>query len=160
MVQTKEQIAKTKKEYYEKNKEKIKEQRGSETGKMINKINQWKFIGLVCENREEYEYIYDRWLNSETCEERRCNKEYTKKNKKCMDHCHDSGIFRNILCNSCNMKRRTKDNSCGIPNISKNGNNWTYRIQINGEIHRKYSEDLEWLKQYKIDYENKYLYNN
>ena len=59
------------------------------------------------------------------------------------------------------MKRRTKDTSSGTPNIYKHKKNgWTYRIMINGEMHTKCSKDLEWLKQYKEDYENKYLYNN
>ena len=161
MVYTKQQ----RQEYYQKNREKIlekqKEYDQTPKGKLKINIANWKFRGLVCENREEYEYIYDRYLNSERCEEPKCNKKYTKDNKKCMDHCHLTGIFRNILCNSCNTKRRTKDNSSGIPNIYKHHNGgWTYRIQINGEIHTKYSKDLEFLKEYKIGYENKYLYNN
>ena len=175
MVKTKEQIAKTKKEYYEKNKEKIlkqqkeydqknkdkkKEYDQTPKGKMNKKICEWKLRGLICEHEDEYEYIYDRWFRSERCEYARCNKEYTKDNNKCMDHCHLTGLFRDILCHSCNMKRRTKDNSSGTINIYKNGNSWMYQIQINMEIHRKCSQELEFLKQYKIDYENKYLYNN
>ena len=152
------------KEYYEKNKEKIlekqKEYNQSPKGKMVKKISEWKIRGLVCEHEDEYEYIYDRWDRSERCEEPRCNKEYTKDNIKNMDHCHLTGLFRDILCHSCNTKRRTKDTSSGIPNISKKKYGWEYRIHINGEIHSKYSTDFEFLKQYKIDYENKYLYNN
>ena len=161
--QTKEERAKKSKEYYEKNKEKIlerkKEHDQTPQGKMTTRIGEWKLRGLVCEHREEYEYIYDRWLRSERCEEPRCNKEYTKNNVKNMDHCHLTGLFRDILCHSCNTKRR-KDNISGIPNITKDGNGWRYQIRINGERHSKCSTDLEWLKQYKIDYENKYLYNN
>tara|TARA_R110000803_G_scaffold135916_1_gene202868 strand:+ start:320 stop:796 length:477 start_codon:yes stop_codon:yes gene_type:complete len=145
-----------KKEYYKKNKEKIKAYTQSETGKMCRKIAQWKLIGLICENRDEYEYIYDRWLLSERCEEPKCNKEYTEDNIKNMDHCHLTGLFRNILCHSCNMK--LQDNDSGISNISKNKNGWNYRIVINGKRHNKYSTDLEWLKNYKIEFEKKYLY--
>ena len=163
MVMTKEEKAKYKKEYYEKNKEKIllqkKEYFQTEKGKINNKINEWKSNGLICENRDEYEYIYDRWLNSESCEEPKCNKEYTKENKKCMDHCHITGLFRNVLCNSCNCKRTTNQNSSGITNITKYINGWVYKIKIKGKTHSKCSKDLEFLKQYKIDYENKYLYN-
>ena len=152
-----------KKEYRENNKEKIKEYRESEKGKMCNKIANWKNntkngYGLICENRAEYEYIYDRWLFSERCEESKCNKEYTKENKKCMDHCHLTGLFRNILCHSCNCKRRM-DNTSGTPNIYKDKNGWVYEIIIKGKRHQKYSKDLEFLKQYKIDYEKENLYN-
>mgnify|MGYP003624815895 FL=1 len=145
-----------KKEYYQKNKDKIKKYHQSPKGKMINTISSWKFNGLICENREEYEYIYDRWLNSERCEE--CNKEYTEDNIKNMDHCHLTGLFRNILCHSCNMKRQ--DNSSGISNIIKNKNGWQYRIVIKGQRHQKYSNDLEWLKEYKIKFEKENVYNN
>jgi hypothetical protein len=129
---------------------------------MVSKIANWKQktkngYGLICENRDEYEYIYDRWLRSERCEE--CNKEYTEDNWKCMDHCHLTGLFRDIICNSCNSKRTTTENSSGTTNIHKKLNGWCYQIQINKKTHCKYSKDLEWLKNYKIEFEKKYLYN-
>tara|TARA_R110000764_G_scaffold192428_1_gene277677 strand:+ start:298 stop:795 length:498 start_codon:yes stop_codon:yes gene_type:complete len=162
--QTKEERAKKVKEYRDKNKEKIakrlKEYYQTPKGKMSKKIAYWKFKGLVCEHQDEYEYIYDRWFRSERCEYARCNKEYTKDNNKCMDHCHLTGLFRDILCHSCNVKRTLKENSSGIPNIYKTKYGWKYIVQINMETHSKRSKDLEWLKQYKIGYENKYLYNN
>ncbi len=166
MVKTKEEKKEYGKEYYKNNREKIllqiKEYNQTEKGKMNTKINEWKKnpkngYGLICENRDEYEYIYDRYLNSERCEE--CSKEYTEDNWKCMDHCHLTGLFRDIICNSCNMKRRTKANSSGTTNITKDKNGWQYQITIKGKRHTKYSKDLEWLKQYKIDYEKENLYN-
>ena len=169
MVMTKEETKLYMKEYYQKNKEKIakysKEYKQSKKAKMNDKISNWKRkpkngYGLICESRDEYEYIYDRWLNSEMCEEPKCNKEYSENNIKTMDHCHDTGLFRDIICNSCNVKRTTKENSSGTTNIIKSKRSgWEYKIRIKGKRHIKYSTDLEWLKQYKIDYENKYLYN-
>ena len=150
-------------EYRQKHKEKIKEYYQTEKGKMNTKISNWKQkpkngYGLICENRDEYEYIYDRWLNSERCEE--CNKEYTEDNIKNMDHCHLTGLFRNILCHICNVNKRM-DNTSGTTNISwdKTRNRWCYQKTIKGKIHTKCSNDLEWLKQYKIDYEKENLYN-
>ena len=163
MVMTKEAKKLYDKEYRLRNLEKIKlrqkEHNKNPKRKMDVKINFWKFSGLICENKDEYEYIYDRWLYSEKCEEPKCNKEYTENNFKCMDHCHLTGLFRNILCNSCNIRLRTNDNSSGIPNIYKDKKGWLYRIAIKCKTHTKYSKDLEWLKNYKKEYENKYLYN-
>jgi len=139
-----------------------KEYRQSEIGKMNVKISQWKKLGLICEHDDEYEYVYDRWWRSEQCEEPKCNTKYSEGNKKCMDHCHDTGLFRNIICNSCNTKRRTKENSSGTTHIYKHGkyNTWVYRITINKRLYQKQSRDLEWLKKYKKEFEKKYLYNN
>jgi len=124
-------------------------------GKFLNKISKWKTIGLICETVEEIEGIYGLYISSERCEE--CNCPYTKENKKCMDHCHESGKFRYILCNSCNLKQRM-DNTSGMPNIHKYKCGWKYQITIKGKRHTKSSKDLEWLKQYKLEYEKNNLY--
>lgn len=141
----------------EKQKIYIAQYRQTPKGKMSNKIQKWKYNGLICDTRDDYELIYNRWLESERCEE--CKKPYTPKNFKCMDHNHKTGVFRNILCNACNTNKRM-DNTSGIPNIcwDKSRNDWHYRRTINGKIHRKRSKDLEWLKQYKIDYEKENYY--
>ncbi len=129
--------------------------RNSERGKIINKISNWKSIGLKCDTREDYNLIYDKWLNSSRCEE--CNCVYSKDNKKCMDHDHNTGLFRNILCFNCNKNLNCR-NTSGIPNISKYKNGWIYCRVIKGKRHRKCSKDLEWLKNYKKEFELKHIY--
>ena len=128
-------------------------------GKKTNKISSWKYAGLIWETEEEIDEIYNRYLESKYCEIFKCSKEYTTDNKKCMDHCHATHKFRNILCNSCNAKINSANKS-GIPNISwdKHRNRWQYQIKINGKKHYKSSRDEDWLIEYKKDYENKYLY--
>ena len=123
-------------------------------GKMIHTISSWKYIGLIAIN---YEIIYDRWYYSSHCENCKC--EYTTKNKKCMDHDHDTGLFRNILCNSCNSNLNSA-NTSGIPNIGwRNDRNcWRYKRIINGKKYVKCSKDLKWLKNYKKEFELKHVY--
>ena len=98
------------KEYREKNKETIKQQqkeyKQTEEGKKTNRITKWKHIGLIHDN---YDQLYEYYLNTTHCE--KCNIEltYDKQNTsttKCMDHSHRTGQFRNILCFNCNIKRK------------------------------------------------------
>lgn len=92
------------KEYAEKNKERKKETfrkyRQTPEGKKKTCIYRWKSRGLV----GDYDMIYDRYLNTTNCDE--CNCILTKK---CMDHSHITGEFRNVLCNRCNTIRGYND---------------------------------------------------
>ena len=97
------------KEYYEKNGEKLKESkkkyRQTPEGIKSLRISNWKFRGLQCDYIEE---LYQHYLLSDQCE--KCSVILTEDKKttsttKCMDHCHTTGLFRNILCHACNMKR-------------------------------------------------------
>ena len=102
----KEKIKDRVKEWYENNKEKIKEYKKeynqSENGKKRHTISGWKTRGLVC---DDYNELYDKYIIAEKCEECGIKFEEGDKNKKCMDHDHSTGLFRNFLCNSCNVKR-------------------------------------------------------
>ena len=98
------------KEYYEKNGEKLKESkkkyRQTPGGIKSVRISIWKFRGLQCNYIEE---LYQHYLLSDQCENCMCIlTEGSKKTSttKCMDHSHITGEFRNILCNSCNVKRK------------------------------------------------------
>jgi len=94
------------KEYYQKHKDKMKEWNKTPAGKKSSTIKNWKIRGLVC---EDYDSLYDRYIESKNCEE--CGCEYGKFGDgswsfRCMDHSHITGLFRNFLCCGCNRKRR------------------------------------------------------
>jgi len=69
-----------------------------------NRIRKWKSRGVICDDWNE---LYDKYINTNNCEE--CNIELIEgmygSNKKCLDHCHKTGEFRNVLCHTCNVKR-------------------------------------------------------
>ena len=98
------------KEYREKNKEKKKEYMKkycqTEKGKKSYRITQWKSRGIVHHNFDE---LYEKFINTEYCE--LCNVKLTEDKRttpttRVLDHCHETGEFRNVLCNSCNVKRK------------------------------------------------------
>lgn len=107
-----------KKDYHEKNKEKIrerekvyyeeknKEYRQSDKGKQNTRISRWKHSGVIC---DDFDALYDKYINTTNCEE--CNIEltvdrYCTLTTRCLDHDHTTGLFRNVLCNRCNLSRR------------------------------------------------------
>ncbi len=115
----KEKHKKNKQKYYIKNKQKIdeknKEYRDShkesfteykrewkktEVGKKSDTISSWKRRGLKLFGYT-YEEVYDYYLDCHKCEV--CDKDISGR-QKCMDHSHDTGIFRWVLCKSCNTK--------------------------------------------------------
>jgi len=72
----------------------------SVNGNKIYRKTTWKFQGL---NMENFEEIYERYTMAIFCDICECVLEGNGRNKKCMDHDHDTGEFRNIVCNYCNI---------------------------------------------------------
>jgi len=103
-----EKIKEQVKKYYEENKEKRKEQSKdyfkTPQGKKSKRISKWKQRGIIC---EDYDKLYELYINTWECDN--CGIELIEgnygSNRRCMDHNHKTGIFRNILCNSCNSMR-------------------------------------------------------
>jgi len=105
----KERLKEYQKEYREKNKEKIKESMKvhykTPAGKKLSTIKNWKKSGLI---NEDYDALYQKYIESTNCEE--CGCEYGKYGDgsltfRCMDHSHITGLFRNFLCQRCNITR-------------------------------------------------------
>ena len=99
------------KAYRQENVEKLKadnkayRENNPERHKKIHTIANWKTKGLIC---DDYDKLYDLYLQSTNCEE--CGCKYSIKGDgvgrfKCMDHDHLTGLFRNFLCNTCNLRR-------------------------------------------------------
>lgn len=111
MIWTKEERSIYMKSYRQANKERIKdyrqeiryktieqqkEYRKSEQGKKHRTIGIWKYNGLI----GDYDQIYERYVNTHKCDV--CLKDFKDSFDRCMDHDHETGLFRQILCRSCN----------------------------------------------------------
>jgi hypothetical protein len=124
MAKTKEQIAAYQKDYYVANQDQLRDYskryrvanqdkikadmkayRVTSSAIKINRINNWKNSGVIS---EDFNKLYEYYIESDYCEE--CGVILVEGNleghRKCLDHCHYTGLFRNILCNKCNVGRR------------------------------------------------------
>jgi hypothetical protein len=96
----KEKISEKDKKYYQKNKEKIKEHNQTPARIKSDTLSHWKRNGLIHPDMGE---LYDKkYLPATHCEV--CRKEFKDSFDRCMDHCHETGLFRQILCRSCNNR--------------------------------------------------------
>ena len=92
---------------HQKNKEKIAEYdrlRNQNPNRIkAIRISKWKRSGLIDSNNDNYEKLYNLYLNTTSCDV--CNNVLTTEGtyRKTMDHDHTTGLFRQILCNHCNV---------------------------------------------------------
>ena len=99
----------------------------------------WKIQGLITDKFDE---IYNNYINAKYCE--LCNKQFKNTRDRQMEHNHETGEFRNIVCRSCNhLKADYKfltHNTSGYRGISKRldkqmkqGFRWVFIASINGK---------------------------
>lgn len=105
--------------YYKKNKQKIfnqknkykKEWRQTPQGIKARLIDGWKNYGLKLYGYT-YDEVYEYYLETTHCEVCKIKLNTNIKTQKCMDHCHHTGCFRWVLCQSCNA------NDCWIDKLT------------------------------------------
>jgi len=106
------------KEYRKKNAEKIKQQKNDSMKMRYNdkmkdfyktpegikdrRIANWKKRGVKHNN---YDELYEYYLSVSDCESCSCELDKCNKSRKCLDHNHTNGEFRNVICHSCNVLR-------------------------------------------------------
>ena len=97
----------------------------------------WKKNGL---NMDNFEHIYQEYIHTTHCQ--LCNKQFENTRERQMEHDHQTGKFRNIVCNSCNRRKADlkihSNNSSGVRNIvkkkdttCKQGFRWEFYVKIN-----------------------------
>ena len=143
-------------QYYLKNKEKIKENRKeylkTPEGFKSHTIAIWRSWGVI----GDVDAIYDIYLATTQC--MRCSIQFSERIKKCMDHDHVTGLYRAVLCNSCNcgnpldLHCRKNNKSTGIKNITKTKYGYVFEKTTKGITHRKFFKTLEEAIQYKEQY--------
>tara|TARA_Y100000592_G_C5434826_1_gene300189 strand:+ start:852 stop:1313 length:462 start_codon:yes stop_codon:yes gene_type:complete len=95
------------KEYNDKHKQEAELYRKSEIGRKNSRIRDWRRMGVIS---DDYDKLYEKYINTTTCDS--CNIQLTENIKyntsttRCLDHNHETGQFRNVLCNKCNVLRK------------------------------------------------------
>ena len=107
----KDKIKEYNKEYREKNKEKLKQKNKeysqTEAGIKSMRIKNWKRIGVTLQFHQDWDSIYRTYIECEYCDE--CEIKFKNSKDRQLDHCHETGYIRNIVCNRCNSLRRYED---------------------------------------------------
>ena len=83
----------------EKGKAVAKKYQQSEKGKRFFTIRNWKKRGIIA---DDYNEVYDEYLRTIQCQ--LCNHIFENSTERCLDHCHETGRIRNILCRPCNTR--------------------------------------------------------
>jgi hypothetical protein len=63
------------------------------------RIAQWKLRGVI---DNDYNALYEQYLEATNCEA--CKSVFKSTRDRCLDHNHDTGMFRQFLCRSCNNR--------------------------------------------------------
>ena len=129
---------------------------------------QWKNRGMLF-TEEGFEEWYNKYIYTTHCE--LCNFKFLKSNQRNLDHNHNNGIVRNIVCSKCNNRKNdkvfnNKSNLRHIYPIKLRSGNDSYKFEIKiregnnrKTIVAKYNKNLEELINYRNNWykENNYF---
>ena len=107
-----------------------------------NSIKTWKNSGLIY---DDYDDLFEVYRKTLVCQH--CNKEFKNKLDRHMDHNHETGLFRKIVCRTCNTKdcyinhpdgiiKRNKKVKCCCGSIVIGNNMWR---------HKNTAKHIDWL---------------
>jgi len=111
-------------------------------------IYHWKKYGVIC---DDFDKLYDHHMSINNCQ--LCDIEFDNiicNNKRCLDHDHKTGLYRQTICHKCNkgydrqLPKKQKNNTSGHKNIyfNKSKNRYTYKRTLKGKRTEKHFKTL------------------
>tara|TARA_R110000796_G_scaffold200623_2_gene316633 strand:- start:79 stop:642 length:564 start_codon:yes stop_codon:yes gene_type:complete len=104
-------------------------------------IYDWKRKGVIA---DDYDEVYDIYINTMECNH--CGKEFCNTKERHLDHCHQTGDIRAIVCQKCN----NYDNYIRFPE----GGYTEEHDKERRKIYRKDNRDKIRIKRHKYEQEN------
>jgi hypothetical protein len=103
----------------------------------------WKSQGMIF-NDFEFEYWYNKYIFATHCTLEKCKKPFKSSKDRQLDHNHKTGVIRDIICHSCNLRRKDNkiysNNTSGYEGICKyvdlrckQGFFWKFQAMIDGK---------------------------
>jgi len=123
-----------------------------------NSIYKWKKYGVIC---DDFDKLYNEHMSINNCQ--LCNINFNNEEKmkmRCLDHDHETGLYRQTVCNKCNLgfdRSKYKNNKTGYTNISfySNQQRYVFKKNINGKRVQKYFKTLQEAIDFKNDLKTK-----
>tara|TARA_R110002153_G_C13022946_1_gene467738 strand:+ start:39 stop:443 length:405 start_codon:yes stop_codon:yes gene_type:complete len=97
-------------------------------------IHTWKKRGVKYDDIESLYLIY---INTMECQH--CNKEFINTRDRCLDHDHETGEFRKIVCQTCNANDNYINYPDGVPSL--NERHKIYRDNNKDKLKEKFNCD-------------------
>ena len=93
------------KKYNEGRKDKIKNYQDNNHNVVI--VSNWKSYGIKLRDDEDWDSVYIQWFIQEKCDDCECELTFGSygRSRKCLDHDHETGFIRGIVCTGCNLLR-------------------------------------------------------
>ena len=124
--------------------------------------DKWRRRGLIWENEAEINALYEHYIYATQCE--LCQKIFPNTRDRQMEHCHNTGKFRNIVCRRCNALKADRkiqsDNTSGHKGIYwvRCQNVWRFQAYVDGK--QKHIKQMNELDELVTFAERWYIENN
>ena len=110
------------------------------------KILLWKTRGV---KYDDFDELYSVYINTMECQH--CNKPFNNSRERCLDHDHNTGLFRSILCYGCNVRDSHLKYHPNITSVEKSKiNNKAYVMNNKDKLRSHYKQQYEKNKKLKI----------